>query len=72
MILVPILFTMLILHGSTLHGSTFLRQDVIAILFLEQLIKVMFATETMGLNMPARTVVATRKWDGGDAVHVGC
>ena len=43
-------------------------QELIEILFSEQLIKVLFATETfaMGLNMPARTVVftATRKWDG--------
>jgi ATP-dependent RNA helicase DOB1 len=43
---------------------------VIEILFQESLLKVLFATETfsMGINMPARTVVftASRKWDGTD------
>ena len=41
---------------------------MIEILFQEKLIKCLFATETfsMGLNMPARTVVFTamRKFDG--------
>lgn len=43
-------------------------KETIEILFSEGLLKVLFATETfsMGLNMPARTVVFTscRKWDG--------
>jgi ATP-dependent RNA helicase DOB1 len=45
-------------------------KEVIEILFQEGLIKVLFATETfsIGLNMPAKTVVFTsvRKWDGTD------
>eukprot|EP01048_Picozoa_sp_COSAG05_P010046 COSAG05_NODE_864_length_6891_cov_387.780330_6_plen_101_part_00 len=44
------------------------HHQVIEILFQEHLIKCLFATETfsMGLNMPARTVVFTamRKFDG--------
>lgn len=47
---------------SLIHGSLFVRQ--------EGLIKILFATETfsIGLNMPARTVVFTntRKFDGQD------
>lgn len=43
-------------------------KETIEILFSEGLLKVLFATETfsMGLNMPARTVLFTscRKWDG--------
>jgi len=51
---------------------------VIEILFQESLLKVLFATETfsMGINMPARTVVftASRKFDGEQCVRVlrGC
>ncbi|KAK2080062.1 hypothetical protein QBZ16_002458 [Prototheca wickerhamii] len=48
---------------------------VVEVLFQEQLIKCLFATETfaMGLNMPARTVVFTamRKWDGREERWVG-
>ena len=57
-------------RGIGVHHSGLLPilKELIEILFSEQLIKVLFATETfaMGLNMPARTVVftATRKWDG--------
>ena len=51
-------------HGGLLP----LLKEVIEILFQEGLIKVLFATETfsIGLNMPAKTVVftAVRKWDG--------
>lgn len=51
-------------HGGLLP----LLKEVIEILFQEGLIKVLFATETfsIGLNMPAKTVVFTnvRKWDG--------
>ena len=43
-------------------------KETIEILFQEGLIKVLFATETfsIGLNMPAKTVVFTKvtKWDG--------
>lgn len=53
-------------HGGLLP----LLKEVIEILFQEGLIKVLFATETfsIGLNMPAKTVVFTnvRKWDGKD------
>ena len=51
-------------HGGLLP----ILQEVIEILFQEGLIKVLFATETfsIGLNMPAKTVVftAARKFDG--------
>lgn len=51
-------------HGGLLP----ILKEVIEILFQEGLIKVLFATETfsIGLNMPAKTVVFTnvRKWDG--------
>ncbi|KAH7096113.1 antiviral helicase [Auriculariales sp. MPI-PUGE-AT-0066] len=53
-------------HGGLLP----ILKEVIEILFQEGLIKVLFATETfsIGLNMPARTVVFTsvRKYDGKD------
>lgn len=51
-------------HGGLLP----ILKEVIEILFQEGLLKVLFATETfsIGLNMPAKTVVftATRKFDG--------
>lgn len=51
-------------HGGLLP----ILKEVIEILFQEGLLKVLFATETfsIGLNMPAKTVVFTsvRKWDG--------
>jgi ATP-dependent RNA helicase DOB1 len=51
-------------HGGLLP----ILKEVIEILFQEGLIKVLFATETfsIGLNMPAKTVVFTsaRKYDG--------
>lgn len=51
-------------HGGLLP----ILKEVIEILFQEGLIKVLFATETfsIGLNMPAKTVVftAARKFDG--------
>jgi ATP-dependent RNA helicase DOB1 len=51
-------------HGGLLP----ILKEVIEILFQEGLIKALFATETfsIGLNMPAKTVVftATRKFDG--------
>jgi ATP-dependent RNA helicase DOB1 len=53
-------------HGGLLP----LLKEVIELLFQEGLVKVLFATETfsIGLNMPAKTVVFTsvRKFDGGD------
>jgi ATP-dependent RNA helicase DOB1 len=53
-------------HGGLLP----ILKEVIEILFQESLLKALFATETfsMGVNMPARTVVftASRKWDGTD------
>jgi ATP-dependent RNA helicase DOB1 len=53
-------------HGGLLP----ILKEVIEILFQEGLIKVLFATETfsIGLNMPAKTVVFTqvKKYDGRD------
>lgn len=53
-------------HGGLLP----LLKEVIELLFQEGLVKCLFATETfsIGLNMPAKTVVFTsvRKFDGGD------
>eukprot|EP00397_Hematodinium_sp_SG-2012_P008434 GEMP01008494.1.p1 GENE.GEMP01008494.1~~GEMP01008494.1.p1 ORF type:complete len:1009 (+),score=176.13 GEMP01008494.1:21-3047(+) len=51
-------------HGGLLP----VLKEVVEILFQENLVKILFATETfsMGINMPAKTVVFTnlRKWDG--------
>lgn len=51
-------------HGGLLP----ILKEIIELLFQEGLVKVLFATETfsIGLNMPAKTVVftAVRKWDG--------
>ncbi|XP_065313106.1 exosome RNA helicase MTR4-like isoform X2 [Gordionus sp. m RMFG-2023] len=58
--------------GVGIHHSGLLPiiKETIEILFSEGLIKALFATETfsMGLNMPARTVLFTscRKYDGTD------
>merc|ERR1711939_1252810 len=60
----------LLRRGIGIHHSGLLPilKETIEILFQEGLIKVLFATETfsIGLNMPAKTVVFTnvRKWDG--------
>lgn len=60
----------LLQRGIGIHHSGLLPilKEVIEILFQEALIKVLFATETfsIGLNMPAKTVVFTdiSKWDG--------
>ncbi|KAH7153320.1 ATP-dependent RNA helicase DOB1 [Dactylonectria macrodidyma] len=57
-------------RGIGVHHSGLLPilKETIEILFQESLIKVLFATETfsIGLNMPAKTVVFTQvtKWDG--------
>ena len=56
--------------GIGVHHSGLLPvvKELVELLFQEQLLKVLFATETfaIGLNMPARTVVFTqlRKFDG--------
>ncbi|KHN75745.1 Superkiller viralicidic activity 2-like 2 [Toxocara canis] len=61
-----------LLRGIGIHHSGLLPivKEVIEILFGEGLLKTLFATETfsMGLNMPARTVLFTsaRKFDGKD------
>ncbi|EIE21291.1 antiviral helicase [Coccomyxa subellipsoidea C-169] len=58
-------------RGIGVHHSGLLPilKEVIEIMFQENLLKVLFATETFstGLNMPAKTVVFTnaRKFDGG-------
>ncbi|GAO16194.1 uncharacterized protein UV8b_05594 [Ustilaginoidea virens] len=60
----------LLRRGIGVHHSGLLPilKETIEILFQESLIKVLFATETfsIGLNMPAKTVVFTQvtKWDG--------
>ncbi|KAJ2630557.1 ATP-dependent RNA helicase mtr4 [Coemansia sp. RSA 1290] len=62
----------LLKRGIGIHHSGLLPilKEVIEILFQEGLLKCLFATETfsIGLNMPARTVVFTsvRKFDGKD------
>ena len=62
----------LLKRGVGIHHSGLLPilKEVIEILFQEGLIKILFATETfsIGLNMPAKTVVFTnvRKFDGKD------
>ncbi|KAJ3820120.1 ATP-dependent RNA helicase [Lentinula raphanica] len=60
----------LLKRGIGIHHSGLLPvlKEVVEILFQEGLLKVLFATETfsIGLNMPAKTVVftGTRKFDG--------
>ncbi|KAI9329721.1 rRNA-processing arch domain-containing protein [Obelidium mucronatum] len=66
----------LLKRGIGVHHSGLLPilKEVIEILFQEGLIKVLFATETfsIGLNMPAKTVVftAVKKWDGKDTRYL--
>lgn len=66
----------LLRRGIGIHHSGLLPilKEVIEILFQEGLIKVLFATETfsIGLNMPAKTVVFTtvRKFDGRNARYL--
>ena len=59
-------------HGGLLP----ILKETIEILFQESLIKVLFATETfsIGLNMPAKTVVFTQvtKWDGVKRRPITC
>ncbi|KAI5191831.1 ATP-dependent RNA helicase DOB1, partial [Nematocida minor] len=60
----------LLLHGIGVHHSGLMPivKEIIEILFQENLLKVLFATETfsIGLNMPAKAVVFTsiKKFDG--------
>ncbi|KAJ3183867.1 ATP-dependent RNA helicase mtr4 [Geranomyces variabilis] len=67
----------LLRRGIGIHHSGLLPilKEVIEILFQEGLLKVLFATETfsIGLNMPAKTVVftAVRKWDGKESRWLG-
>ncbi|KNC96224.1 ATP-dependent RNA helicase MTR4 [Spizellomyces punctatus DAOM BR117] len=67
----------LLKRGIGIHHSGLLPilKEVIEILFQEGLLKVLFATETfsIGLNMPAKTVVftAVRKWDGKETRWLG-
>ncbi|KAI9091124.1 rRNA-processing arch domain-containing protein [Phlyctochytrium arcticum] len=67
----------LLRRGIGIHHSGLLPilKEVIEILFQEGLIKVLFATETfsIGLNMPAKTVVFTsvRKFDGKEQRYLG-
>ncbi|KXS11346.1 antiviral helicase [Gonapodya prolifera JEL478] len=67
----------LLQRGIGIHhaGLLPLLKEIVELLFQEGLIKVLFATETfsIGLNMPARTVLFTsvRKWDGRDTRWLG-
>ncbi|KAJ3039815.1 ATP-dependent RNA helicase mtr4 [Rhizophlyctis rosea] len=67
----------LLKRGIGVHHAGLLPilKEVIEILFQEGLLKVLFATETfsIGLNMPAKTVVftAVRKWDGKEQRWLG-
>ncbi|KAI3642368.1 hypothetical protein MP228_011923 [Amoeboaphelidium protococcarum] len=67
----------LLQRGIGIHHSGLLQilKEVIEILFQEGLIKVLFATETfsIGLNMPAKTVVFTsvEKFDGAQTRPLG-
>ncbi|TPX62596.1 hypothetical protein PhCBS80983_g00405 [Powellomyces hirtus] len=67
----------LLRRGIGIHHSGLLPilKEVIELLFQEGLLKVLFATETfsIGLNMPAKTVVftAVRKWDGKESRWLG-
>ena len=60
----------MLLRGIAVHHSGMLPliREVVELLFQENLIKVLFATETfaIGLNMPTKTVVfsGVRKFDG--------
>jgi len=66
----------LLKRGIGIHHSGLLPllKEIIEILFQEGLIKCLFATETfsMGLNMPAKTVVfaSVRKFDGHDYRYI--
>ncbi|MCE3050348.1 Helix-loop-helix protein 2 [Datura stramonium] len=67
----------LLQRGIAVHHSGLLPviKELVELLFQEGLIKALFATETfsMGLNMPAKTVVFTsvKKWDGDSHRYIG-
>ncbi|MEM2116074.1 MAG: DEAD/DEAH box helicase [Candidatus Woesearchaeota archaeon] len=60
----------LLMKGIAVHNAGLLPtlKEIVEVLFSENKIKVLFATETfaLGVNMPARTAVFTdlKKWDG--------
>ncbi|RHZ55363.1 hypothetical protein Glove_416g3 [Diversispora epigaea] len=66
----------LLIRGIAVHHSGLLPilKEIVELLFQEGLIKVLFATETfsMGLNMPARTVVFSdvKKFDGQNIRYI--
>uniref|UniRef100_A0A3B0MNY5 ATP-dependent RNA helicase, putative n=1 Tax=Theileria annulata TaxID=5874 RepID=A0A3B0MNY5_THEAN len=66
----------LLKNGIGIHHGGLLPiiKEIIEILFQESLLKVLFSTETfsMGLNMPAKTVVFTKmkKWDGREVRYI--
>ncbi|BAM40246.1 ATP-dependent RNA helicase [Theileria orientalis strain Shintoku] len=66
----------LLKRGIGIHHGGLLPiiKEIIEILFQESLLKVLFSTETfsMGLNMPAKTVVFTslKKWDGREVRYI--
>ncbi|CAG8491936.1 4528_t:CDS:10 [Diversispora eburnea] len=66
----------LLIRGIAVHHSGLLPilKEIVELLFQEGLIKVLFATETfsMGLNMPARTVVFSdvKKFDGQNLRYI--
>ncbi|UKJ90467.2 ATP-dependent RNA helicase [Theileria orientalis] len=66
----------LLKRGIGIHHGGLLPiiKEIIEILFQESLLKVLFSTETfsMGLNMPAKTVVFTnlKKWDGRELRYI--
>ncbi len=68
----------MISRGVAVHHSGLLPtlKELIEILFAENLVKLLFATETfaMGLNMPARTVLFAElsKFDGSVCRHRRC
>lgn len=69
-------FLPMLLRGVGIHHSGVLPvlREVAEILFSDNLLKVLFATETfaMGVNMPAKTVIFTglRKFDGLSTRHL--
>ncbi|CAA0824781.1 Protein HUA ENHANCER 2 [Striga hermonthica] len=64
-------------RGIAVHHSGLLPiiKELVELLFQEELVKALFATETftMGLNMPAKTVVfsSVKKWDGDSHRYIG-
>ena len=67
----------ILLNGIGIHhgGMLPILKECVELLFQEGLLKILFSTETfsMGINMPAKTVVFTSvdKWDGDDRRWLG-